>query len=427
MALPISCNTNKVYAYDTVTGTSSKREAFPTDESLLFFGVAGRLSDCPARGKFLACRHLRSGDRHNQLCHFNNVPVMNWARPTEYASRSCFYLPSWMGSSVSPIALGRTADTQSITLTLMDRIGLDGRRPPWLVMVVGMHLFYIGLPVLATLIPLQLLRTSYWPLGIGIPLLWMLSFGPEKQLGAPWPWFASLPIWSYFLSYFPFAIYRKPLPAGTYVFAVHPHGALAFNRAAFGFAYDKLWKRAFPGIEFRVLTASAAFRIPVIREIWLWTFCVDASKETARRVLRAGKSILVYPGGEKEQMMTQRGRNQIYLKERKGFVKLAIESGSPLVPIYAFGEADLFTHHSFLLSARKWMVQKFKVAIPLISGSFGVVPYQVPVSLVVGDPIPVTQNPHPSQEQVDQVHADYMAALRRLFDSHKKTGNLIIT
>lgn len=52
-------------------------------------------------------------------------------------------------------------------------------------------------------------------------------------------------------------------------------------------------------------------------------------------------SLLLYPGGEREQMMTVRGKHRLYLKQRKGFVKIAIESGASLVPVYVFGETDV--------------------------------------------------------------------------------------
>lgn len=37
-------------------------------------------------------------------------------------------------------------------------------------------------------------------------------------------------------------------PEKRYVFACHPHGALAFNRGAVGFCTDALWNAAFPGM-----------------------------------------------------------------------------------------------------------------------------------------------------------------------------------
>jgi hypothetical protein len=50
----------------------------------------------------------------------------------------------------------------------------------------------------------------------------------------------------------------------------------------------------------------------------------------------------VLVGGEHEQMTAKPGRHEIFIKKRKGFIKLALEYGVPIVPAYAFGETDLY-------------------------------------------------------------------------------------
>jgi hypothetical protein len=46
--------------------------------------------------------------------------------------------------------------------------------------------------------------------------------------------------------------------------------------------------------------------------------------------------------GEAEQLRTEYGKEKIHLKSRKGFVRLAMEEGAHLVPIYVFGETSLY-------------------------------------------------------------------------------------
>lgn len=60
------------------------------------------------------------------------------------------------------------------------------------------------------------------------------------------------------------------------------------------------------------------------------------------------------PGGEREQLLAQRGAvEELVLKHRQGFVRLALQHGVPcgrllvirpgarIVPVYVFGEAQL--------------------------------------------------------------------------------------
>jgi len=123
---------------------------------------------------------------------------------------------------------------------------------------IAFHLTYLLFPLAFVVVPLYLLLASgvdaigrtlgaAW---VGAYAIWLgISIPSEKKLGRPWPWFENLPLFPYLFRYFPFSIERaskklsasgsvealpealEPLNAqGLYVFGVHPHGALAFNR-----------------------------------------------------------------------------------------------------------------------------------------------------------------------------------------------------
>jgi len=101
--------------------------------------------------------------------------------------------------------------------------------------------------------------------------------------------------------------------------------------------------------------------VPGYRELLMWLGCVDAGKATAKRILRKGYHMYVLPGGEAEQMLTQRGKQRVFLNKRKGFVKLALEHGASLVPVYAFGETDLYHTSNFVMGLRKWLMKNLRV------------------------------------------------------------------
>lgn len=129
-------------------------------------------------------------------------------------------------------------------------------------------------------------------------------------------------------------------------------------------------------------------------------------------------SVFVYPGGEKEQIGTVFNKNQI-MSSRKGFIRLAIEEGAHLVPVYAFGEVKLYKHSMFGINFRKYLVSKFGVAIPLISGEYGLMPYRTPVTLVFGKPIQIVQNKNPTEEQVNEIHKIFYKSMEDLFNEYK--------
>jgi hypothetical protein len=258
-----------------------------------------------------------------------------------------------------------------------------------LALVAALNGCYLMGPLVLGVLPLWLCFTSqWWWLGLALITAYLyLSFdGAEHKLGRPWQWFHENPVFAYIFEAFPLRIQKTADldPKQVYVFAVHPHGTLALNRAVFCFNKKDRWNHHFPGIETRDLTASTAFKVPLIRDIWLWTSCVDASKPVAVGVLRSGRSVLVYPGGEAEQIRTEYGKEKIYLESRKGFVRLAIEEGAQLVPIYVFGETSLYKTFSWGIKWRLWVAKNFRVALILSIGRFLAAPYIVPITAVVG-------------------------------------------
>lgn len=289
------------------------------------------------------------------------------------------------------------------------------------------HLIYLTIPLVIALGPpiVAYLFPKYRLIAVGLGVAyWTYVFTDSsyKNLGAPWKAMENWSLIAAILEWLPIRILRTTEldSKKLYVFACHPHGTLAFSRAAVGFSTVTLWDAAFPGVTFRVLTASAPFFVPLIRELWLWSYCIDASKRTAVKAMRELRSsIFVYPGGELEQIETVYKKHIAMVSMRKGFVKLAIEEGAELVPVYTFGETDLYKHSQFLIGLRKWIVKKFHVAIPLVAGQYGLMPYRVPITMVFGAPIKLPHSANPTQEMIDSAHETYCEALLKLFNDHK--------
>ena len=74
---------------------------------------------------------------------------------------------------------------------------------------------------------------------------------------------------------------------------------------------------------------------------------VPASPENAQRALDADAALLVYPGGDWEVHRPIWERNKVDFAGRKGFVRLALDAGVPIVPVVSIGgqETALFLSH----------------------------------------------------------------------------------
>jgi 1-acyl-sn-glycerol-3-phosphate acyltransferase len=208
-----------------------------------------------------------------------------------------------------------------------------------------------------------------------------------------------------------------------FLFAVFPHGSNVDYRLLMeGMVYETLPHLA-PNI--RTLAATVIFRLPLVREFALWTGCIDASRAVASKALRAGRSILVLPGGEAEQIRTVHGKEKVYLQRRKGFIKIALRHGVPIVPVYVFGASDYY--HTWFLGygLRLWIMKKLGICITLAFGLYGstLCPMPVETTIVFGKPLDVTIKAAgaPSDKEVVDAHQQFCEALRKLFDKHKKS------
>ena len=250
--------------------------------------------------------------------------------------------------------------------------------------------------------------------------------GSELKLGRPWDRLRQHPIWTLTQSYFPAKLIRtkKLDPSKKYVFGWHPHGILILSRIH---VYGGVWELLFPGVPFRVLGASPMFKMPGCREICLWMGAVDAGRKTAARVLREGLSVAVYPGGSREIFSTDPNSSEtkIYLQKRRGFVRLAMQHGADLVPVFIFGEKRCYKRLNVPASVRDWLLRVLKIPLIVFWGRwFTWYPYRATQTCVFGAPIAtgpgMNEGETPSEEDVAAMHAKYTAAVVEIFEKHKK-------
>ena len=71
---------------------------------------------------------------------------------------------------------------------------------------------------------------------------------------------------------------------------------------------------------------------------------VAASHDNARKALQAGAAVLVYPGGDYEVHRPSWQGRRVDFGGRKGFLRLALDEGVPIVPVVSIGgqETALF-------------------------------------------------------------------------------------
>jgi 1-acyl-sn-glycerol-3-phosphate acyltransferase len=96
------------------------------------------------------------------------------------------------------------------------------------------------------------------------------------------------------------------------------------------------------GIFLRALGDHLHFRIPLWRDLLRRYGVVDGTRENCARLMRAGESILVFPGGGREVAKRRGEKYQLIWGHRIGFARLAIRFRCPIVPFAAVGAEEAF-------------------------------------------------------------------------------------
>jgi 1-acyl-sn-glycerol-3-phosphate acyltransferase len=98
-----------------------------------------------------------------------------------------------------------------------------------------------------------------------------------------------------------------------------------------------------PERRFHQLAHSVAARMPLMGLIRHYGTVV-ASHDNARAAFKRDAPVLVYPGGDYETFRPTTHSDQIEFGGRKGFIKLALDEGVPIVPVVSIGgqETALF-------------------------------------------------------------------------------------
>jgi 1-acyl-sn-glycerol-3-phosphate acyltransferase len=129
---------------------------------------------------------------------------------------------------------------------------------------------------------------------------------------------------------------HEHLPAGPAMFVANHNGGILGPDLFCTLAL--LWRRLGPERPLYALAHDFGMRhLPPLGRLLQRGGAVRASRANAERILGAGGSLLVYPGGDLDAYRHFSRRNEVVLLPRSGFIEVARRAGVPIVPIVAHG------------------------------------------------------------------------------------------
>eukprot|EP00560_Eucampia_antarctica_P003255 CAMPEP_0197840574 /NCGR_PEP_ID=MMETSP1437-20131217/45681_1 /TAXON_ID=49252 ORGANISM="Eucampia antarctica, Strain CCMP1452" /NCGR_SAMPLE_ID=MMETSP1437 /ASSEMBLY_ACC=CAM_ASM_001096 /LENGTH=338 /DNA_ID=CAMNT_0043450205 /DNA_START=103 /DNA_END=1119 /DNA_ORIENTATION=+ len=201
-----------------------------------------------------------------------------------------------------------------------------------------------------------------------------------------------------------------------FIMACQPHGVISFVGIC-------SWASA--PQEFRSLktaVASVLLSIPILKNVMGIFSLTDASGKNVRRILQKGQGldgcIILYIGGIAELFKSSRKEERLYLKKRKGFIKVALREGVDIIPVYLFGNTSVLTVMKTGPLAQ--LSRKFQVSLTYFWGQYNLpIPRPDKLLYVRGKPLGLPHIPEPTDEDINKWHAKYCDEVSRLFNENK--------
>jgi len=281
-------------------------------------------------------------------------------------------------------------------------------------------LFFVTL-LYAVLIPLFVYLIWIYKSFVGAIVLFIVTSSPFWASGH-WRAFGNTFGFRAWRKYFELRVYKEELfkQSKNVLLCFAPHGLFPLVLPMLSEpTYD-----IFPEFNERtpnMAIADCMFWTPILSPLLTWLGCISAKKEVMRTHLRYN-NVMVLPDGIAGAFHSRREEECVYISKRKGFIRLAIEEGSLLVPIYCFGHSQLYDvypgHDSWLASISR----RFQFSLIWFWGIWWCppMPHRVPMLVAIGKGIKVVKRTNPTQEEVDAVHEMFVYALKDLYNRHRE-------
>jgi len=157
---------------------------------------------------------------------------------------------------------------------------------------------------------------------------------------------------------------------------------------------------------------------------------LPAAPDSISAALAAGRDVALWPGGERDSLRSWTQRDEAVLAGRMGFVRLAIRSGVPIVPVATVGGPDSMPVLATGRRLARWLaldrVARIKMFPIAIQVPWGISPALLPeiplptkIRTAFQDPIPVDRDPARAEDEqhVEATYREVRASIQHGMDT----------
>jgi 1-acyl-sn-glycerol-3-phosphate acyltransferase len=157
---------------------------------------------------------------------------------------------------------------------------------------------------------------------------------------------------------------------------------------------------------------------------------LPAAPDSMASALAAGRDVAVWPGGEIDSLRPWTKRDKAILAGRKGFIRLAINAGVPIVPIATVGGPDsmpvLATGRRIARALQLDKIARLKMFPFALQAPWGISPAMLPeiplptkIRTAFQDPIELDHDPERAKDDkyLDKKYAEVEGSIQRGMDA----------
>jgi len=210
---------------------------------------------------------------------------------------------------------------------------------------------------------------------------------------------------------------KHPIPQKS-IQVWHPHGLLAITPGIHN-SYRITGKEYTPT---KFAVANIFHMFPFVRDWMKITHTISADYVEIKKTLKS-ESVSIVLGGAKEMYLSSGKALKLVIKERTGIFRLALETGTPLVPIMTYGESELFPtlENPMYSYFREFLYDMWKIPAPIptltsVSNWLSLWDGPLPtVNTYTGKPIRTKKIETPTSAQIDALRNLYIQRVQQLF------------